>query len=116
MEESRVANIKKLIITLGFFWVSFSAIFVRFAQAPSLVLVFYRTLFAAILLLPAILIKHREELRMIGRKELVLSGVSEVFLGLHFTAYFQAVKWTSITSAVVLTDMEIFFVAFARSC
>lgn len=104
---------KKIIIIAGVLGVSFSAIFVRYAEAPSMVLVFYRTFFAALLLAPVVFFRHREELGRLGRKEWILSMVSGAFLGIHFTAYFQAVKWTSIASAVVLTDIEVFFVAFA---
>lgn len=104
---------KKIIIILGVLGVSFSAVFVKYADAPSMVLVFYRTLFASILLSPLIWLRHREALFSIEKKELFLSLLSGAFLGIHFTAYFQAVKWTSIASAVVLTDVEVFFVAFA---
>lgn len=106
-------EIKKLIIILGVLGVSLSAIFVKYAHAPSLVLVFYRTLFASILLLPMVLGKYRTKFKELGKKELILAILSGAFLGIHFTAYFQAIKWTSIASAVVLTDMEIFFVALA---
>lgn len=106
-------NIKKLIIISGVLGVSLSAIFVKYAKAPSLVLVFYRTLFASILLLPIVWKNHKANFKDIGKKELMLSTLSGAFLGIHFTSYFQAIKWTSIASAVVLTDMEIFFVAFA---
>lgn len=105
-------KIRKIIIILGVVGVSFSAIFVKYAHAPSMVLVFYRTLFASILLFPLVIGKHRINFKELGKKELILSIISGAFLGMHFTAYFQAIKWTSIASAVVLTDMEIFFVAF----
>lgn len=104
---------KKIIIIAGVLGVSLSAIFVRYSTAPSLVLVFYRTFFAAVLVAPVVLMRHRAELKALGRKEILLSMVSGAFLGIHFTAYFQAVKWASIASAVVLTDTEVFFVAFA---
>ena len=34
-----------------------------------------------------------------------------MFLGMHFTLYFQSLKFTSIAAAVVLVNMEVFFVA-----
>lgn len=39
--------------------------------------------------------------------------LSGVFLGLHFSSYFTSLHYTSIASAVVLADLEVFFVAFA---
>ena len=38
--------------------------------------------------------------------------LSGLFLGLHFTFYFESLRHTSIASAVALVDTEVFFVAF----
>jgi len=105
--------LKKLIILLGVLGASLSAIFVRLADAPSLVLVLYRVFFATILLVPVILLRHRDELSQLNGKPLLLAIISGVFLGLHFTFYFESLRWTSIAAAVVLTDTEVFFVALA---
>lgn len=104
---------KKLIVILGVVGVSLSAILVRLSSAPSMVLVFLRMFFAAAVLVPAMLLRHREELKQITRKELCLSLLSGVFLGLHFTCYFSSLRYTSIAAAVVLVDTEVFFVALA---
>lgn len=45
------------------------------------------------------------------KKELVLSALSGVFLGLHFACYFSSLRYTSIAASVVLVDTEVFFVA-----
>jgi drug/metabolite transporter (DMT)-like permease len=105
--------VKKLIILLGVLGASLSAIFVRLADAPSLVLVLYRVLFATILLTPVVLLRHRDEFIQLQRKPLLLAMLSGVFLGLHFSFYFESLRWTSIAAAVVLTDTEVFFVALA---
>lgn len=92
---------------------SFSAIFVRSSSAPSMVLVFFRVLFASIILCPAAIWKHRNEWSTIPKKMFILPLISGLFLGLHFSAYFEALKFTSIASAVVLVDTEVFFVSFS---
>ena len=104
---------KKLIIILAVAGVSFSAIFVRYSNAPSTVLVFYRVMIAALFLFPVVLLKHRPELKSLKLKSILLCSVSGIFLGLHFAAYFEAIKFTSIASCVVLVDTEVFFVAIA---
>lgn len=104
---------KKLLILLGVVGVSLSAIFVRVSSAPSMVLVFYRVAIAALLLLPVVLWKHREDLKALRGKDVLLCILSGIFLGLHFTLYFESLKYTSIASAVVLVDTEVFFVALA---
>ena len=103
---------KKLIIILGVVGVSISAPLIRVSSAPSMVLVLYRVLIAALLLSPVIALKNRVELRRIRRIDLILCLVSGLFLGLHFSCYFEALRFTSIASAVALVDTEVFFVAF----
>lgn len=102
---------KKLIIILGVVGASLSAILVRFSDAPSMVLVFYRMFFAVVLLLPALLKNGVTEYATITRKQLLLCMLSGIFLGLHFSFYFESLKHTSIASSVVLVDTEVFFVA-----
>lgn len=104
---------KKLVILLGVVGVSFSAVLVRFSDAPSLVLVFYRMAIAAAVTAPAVFFRQRGEFRSLGGKDLLRCAVGGIFLGLHFAAYFQALRDTGIGSAVVLVDTEVFFVALA---
>lgn len=102
---------KKLIIILGVVGCSLSAILVRFSDAPSTVLAFYRMFFAAVLLLPALLKSGVGEYKTAGARNVILCVASGLFLGLHFTFYFESLKLTSIASSVVLVDTEVFFVA-----
>ena len=102
---------KRFIVILGVMGTSFSSLFVRWSTAPSLVLVLYRVLMAAILLAPVVFWRHREELKKISCRELLLCSISGAFLGLHFAAYFESLRFTSVAAAVVLADTEVFFVA-----
>lgn len=102
---------KKLIIILGVVGASLSAILVRFSDAPSMVLVFYRMFFAVVLLFPALIKSGVSEYKTIEKRNLLLCAVSGLFLGLHFSFYFESLKHTSIASSVVLVDTEVFFVA-----
>jgi len=104
---------KRLIVILGVAATATSAILVRYSTAPSLVLVMYRMLITVALLAPSALLKNREELKSMQRKDWLLCAASGVFIGLHFVSYFEALKWTSIAAAVVLADTEVLFVAFA---
>jgi len=102
---------KKTFLFLGVLGISLSAIFVRGASAPSLVLAFYRMGFSALLLLPYCFHKCRRELRGLHAKDWLLAGLSGLFLGLHFAAYFESLRFTTIASSVVLVDAEVIFVA-----
>ena len=102
---------KRLLVLLGVAGVSLSAVFVRWSTAPSLILVLYRVGMAAALLARYTLLRHREELRALARREVLLCLASGAFLGLHFAAYFESLRYTSIASSVVLVDTEVLFVA-----
>lgn len=102
---------KKLVIVLGTVSISLSAIFARMASAPSIILVFYRMLFACVLLLPVVFVKCRDELKRLQRKDIFLCACSGLFLGMHFTLYFESLKYTSIAASVVLVNLEVLFVA-----
>lgn len=107
----RAGNMKRLLVVLGVAGVSLSAAFVRWSTAPSVILALYRMVFAAALLAPYTFLRHRKELGMLARREVLLCLGSGAFLGLHFVAYFEALRWTSIASAVLLVDTEVLFVA-----
>lgn len=102
---------KHLIVLLGVLSVSLSSILVRLSTAPSLILVFYRVGMATLLLSPVVLTRHWEELKHLKPREVLLSLASGAFLGLHFSAYFESLRFTSIAASVVLVDTEVLFVA-----
>lgn len=104
-------KMKKLIIILGVLGASFSAVLVRYSDAPSTVLVLYRMLWCVVMLSPMIALRHREELQHTQIKQILLCVVSGIFLSMHFTCYFESLRYTSIASSVVLVDTEVFFVA-----
>lgn len=101
---------KHLIVLLGVMGVSLSPIFVRFSTAPSMVLVLYRVTLAALLLTPCILWRHRAEVKAMKRNALLLCLLAGVFLGLHFTCYFESLRRTAIAPAAVLVNTEAIFV------
>ncbi len=88
-----------------------SGIFGKLTEAPSMVIGFYRLLFALPFFLVPILLKHRGEFKNIGRREWVLSIVSGIALFLHYWSWFTALKITSVASATVLVTLHPFLVA-----
>ncbi len=101
---------KKLIILIGVLGISSSAVFIKFADAPSAVLVTYRNLLAFFMLLPFVLKNEREALKSLSKKSLLFGCLSGVFLAFHFLTYFDSVRFTSIASSNVLVSTEVFFV------
>ncbi len=102
---------KSLIVLFGVAAASLSAVMVRWSTAPSLILVFYRMCIAVLMLLPVVLLRHRDEVKHLTWKMIWPCLCSGVFLGLHFSTYFQSLRMTSMSSAVVLVNTEALFVA-----
>ncbi len=102
---------KSLIVLFGVAAASLSSVLVRWSTAPSLILVFYRMCFATLMLAPVVLRRHRDEVRQLTWKAIWPCLCSGVFLGLHFATYFQSLRMTSMSSAVVLVNTEALFVA-----
>jgi drug/metabolite transporter (DMT)-like permease len=102
------------VVLFGILSVSTSSIFIRFSQnesVNSMVISTYRLVVASLILTPIVLIKYREELRSIKRKQLILGLISGVFLSLHFFSWITSLEFTSITSSVVLVTTTPLWVA-----
>ncbi len=104
---------RKLIVLSGTVGISFAAIFIRFSTAPSPVLVLYRMTFTALILVLPTLLQHKDELKELSPRVFGYCVVSGLFLTLHFFSYFNSVRNTSVASAVLLTDAEVFFTGIA---
>ncbi|GAA0447370.1 MAG: DMT family transporter [Bacillota bacterium] len=97
-------------VVIGVISVSTSAIFVRLAdQAPASIIANYRLVFAVLLMAPIILLKYRHELKLINRKDWLLSILAGVFLAFHFILWFESLNFTSVASSVVLVSLQPIF-------
>lgn len=101
-----------LTVLLGVLFISFSAIFIRMSDAPSLIIAFYRLAFTVMMLLPFFLTGSIRELKDIKKKDFLLSVLSGVFLALHFFVFMESLNYTSVTSSTVLVTIHPIFVGF----
>ena len=108
---SRLTADPRLILFLGVLGASFSSIFVRWSAAPSLVTATGRLGWTVLLLLPAVLRKHRAALLAATKRDLLMCALSGVCLATHFSTWFESLKWTSIASSTVLVSTEVIFSA-----
>jgi drug/metabolite transporter (DMT)-like permease len=102
-----------LVISFGILAVSTASIFIRYAQiyAPSLVIAAYRLAIATVILAPVAYFRHRSELRLRKRWEIVLALLSGLCLALHFAAWITSLEYTTVTSSVVLVATTPLWVA-----
>jgi drug/metabolite transporter (DMT)-like permease len=102
-----------LAIGLGLLAVSTASVFIRYAQAyaPSLVIAAYRLALATIALAPLAFLRHRAELRALGRREISLAFLSGFFLALHFATWITSLEYTTVASSVVFVTTTPLWVA-----
>lgn len=94
-----------LLLTIAIIAVSFSAIFVKWSDAPSTVISMYRMYFACVLLLPFVW-KRRKEFSRITPKEWAFLILSGVFLATHFALWFGSLKLTTVASSTIILALQ----------
>ncbi len=102
-----------LALGAGVIAVAFAAIFIKKAEAPSIVIAAYRLGIAAIILTPIALIKARGELKKLAPTEYLLAICSGGFLALHFALWIASLRYATVTSSVALVTASPIFVAAA---
>ncbi|MBR5474989.1 MAG: DMT family transporter, partial [Lachnospiraceae bacterium] len=100
-----------LILVIGVLGISCSAIFVKTAQAPSVITATYRLLWTVVLLTPSALFFHRKEWGDVQKKDVIWCCLSGIFLAFHFSSWFASLKYTSVASSMAIMSTEVIFTA-----
>lgn len=100
-------------IAIGVTGISLSAIIVRFSNAPSIITAAYRLLWTVAIMSPVVLLQKnfRQELFSTKKKTVFLCALSGIFLALHFSTWFESLKYTSVASSTVIVCTESIWVA-----
>jgi len=96
----------KYVVLLAVISGSTSGILGRLITADSMAIGFYRLSMALPFFLIPVLLRKREALKAVPKRDLLWSAVSGMFLFWHFLCWFIAVKNTSIASAIILADLH----------
>jgi drug/metabolite transporter (DMT)-like permease len=102
------------ILFAGICAVSTASILIRSALdegVPPLVIAAYRLALAALILTPIVLRARRPELRALSHRDWQWALASGFFLALHFATWISSIKYTTITSSVVLVTTGPIWVA-----
>ena len=86
--------------------VSTSAPLIAATAAPTLAIAFWRNAMSSGVLVPWTLLRHRGELRRLGRRERRLAVVAGIFLAAHFATWVPSVRLTSVASATALVATQ----------
>ena len=104
--KSFIARYVKIIVVFAVIAGSTSGIFGSVIEAPSLAIGFWRLTIGLPFFAVPVLLKQRETLKAVSKKNYIWSFVAGAFLFAHFFTWFNAVKLTNVASAVVLAALH----------
>jgi drug/metabolite transporter (DMT)-like permease len=93
--------------------VSTSAVFIRLADAPPLVVAFWRCALATALLALFMGRQCWREWRALSRRDLAVLAAAGLALAVHFAAWITSLSYTSVASSIVLVNTTPLWVALA---
>ena len=105
MKQNNGSRSIGLPLTISIIAISFSAIFVKWSDAPASILSMYRMWLASILMLP-IVWKKRSEFKHIVKKDWFFLFFSGFFLALHFVLWFGSLKLTTVASSTIILALQ----------
>lgn len=103
-----------VMLALGLASFAFSSILVRLAQGegmPSLLVASGRLTLGALVITPWVLAKHRDDLKLLSKQELLLILGAGIFLAFHFLSWVTSLEYTSVLISVVFVTSSPLWVA-----
>ncbi|MEV7597825.1 DMT family transporter [Kitasatospora sp. NPDC089797] len=91
-----------LLLAVSIAGISFSGPLISATAAPALAIAFWRNVMSVGVLGPYALLRHRAELRGIGRRALLLATAAGALLAVHFALWMPSLRMTSVASATAL--------------
>ncbi|MCQ4080220.1 DMT family transporter [Streptomyces sp. RB6PN25] len=91
-----------LLLAVAVSGISFSAPLIAATAAPALAIAFWRNAIAVGALSPFALLRHRAEVRRMGRRAVLLSAAAGAVLALHFGLWLPSLSMTSVASSTAL--------------
>jgi drug/metabolite transporter (DMT)-like permease len=98
-----------ILLFIGIVAISFSAIFVKWSQAPVSAVAMNRMLLTCLLMAPW-LWQHRREWQSLTLPTAGRLALSGVMLGLHFLLWMESLRYTTVASSTALLTLEPIFV------
>ncbi|WP_235907230.1 DMT family transporter [Niallia circulans] len=105
MEQTNGSKSIAIPLAISIIAISFSAIFVKWSDAPATILSMYRMWLAGILMLPMVYI-NRKEFKKLSKKDWLFLLFSGAFLALHFALWFGSLKLTTVASSTIILALQ----------
>ncbi len=100
-----------IMLLLGVIAISFAAVLIRLADAPPVVIAFYRMAITAACLIPLLAVTWHGKANRLTVRQLWLVVGAGLLLAVHFGLWITSLEYTSISSSVVLVTSHPAFVA-----
>lgn len=100
-----------LLLFIGVFALSASAIFVKLSSAPAPIIAAYRMVFSTLLLLPILFLRKGtfKEIQSLTKKQWLLGILAGAFLAIHYGLWFESLRFTSVASSTVFVTLQPLF-------
>jgi len=95
-----------LILAAGIFVISFAGVFVAMADAPAIIIAFYRMFLTIAILTPVFIYREDCKLGLFFDKRPVIIGF---FLAIHFILWVTAFEYTAVSNAVIFIALQPIF-------
>ncbi len=105
MEQTSGTKSIAIPLAISIIAISFSAIFVKWSDAPATILSMYRMWLAGILMLPMVYI-NKKEFKKLSKKDWWFLLFSGAFLALHFALWFGSLKLTTVASSTIILALQ----------
>jgi len=99
-----------LLIAFSVLCMATSSIIIRYSSAPAMIIAFYRVVFTAILALALGNRRMLKECRQMQSSDFLFIAGAGLFLALHFAFWITSLGYTSISSSVLFTNLQVIFV------
>ncbi|MBF8435943.1 DMT family transporter [Halanaerobiaceae bacterium Z-7014] len=101
-----------LILAAGILVISFAGVFVAMADAPAIIIAFYRMFFTIAVLTPVFIYRKDCRLELFFDRRPVIIGF---FLAIHFILWVTAFEYTAVANAVIFIALQpLFTLLFER--
>lgn len=97
-------------IFLGVLCMSTSSIIIRYTVAPAMIIAFYRVFFTSVFAASFRGRKLPTSLKNIAKSDYLFILGAGFFLALHFAFWITSLSYTSISSSVLFTNLQVIFV------
>lgn len=96
-------------LIIGIIAISFSSIFIKWADSPTSIQAMYRLVITAVIMLP-FSVKYVADIKKLTRADLGLLACSGTMLALHFLLWMGSLEWTSVASSTIILALQPVFV------